>query len=82
MKHYVIHEDQYKKQLQARFWNCGGHQISIVASITKDVDWAAYIGADTLYTERESMVHALEYGCKLGEKDARYYFDIPLPYGG
>ena len=74
MLHYVIFENGYKKQLQARFWNCNGKKISVVASITKGADWAAYIGADTLETEEESMQHALDYGCKLGERDALHFF--------
>lgn len=80
-KHYIYYEDNHKLQLQGRFWNCGEHQTSIMASITKGVDWSAYIGADSLYTEQDSMKHALDYGCKLSESDARHFFsDIELPY--
>ena len=73
-QHYVIKEDEHKLQLQARFWNDDGNNITIVASITKKVDWAVYIGASIVYTEAEAIMNALEHGCKLVEKDARHFF--------
>lgn len=46
IQHHIFNEDDYKLQLEARFWNCQGKHIAIVACITKRVDWAAYIGTD------------------------------------
>ena len=78
---YIFTEDDYKVGYEARFWNCGGKQIAIVAVVTKDIDWAAYIGADNSYTEDETLNYVARRGCKLTEKDARYFFPgIELPY--
>lgn len=81
MEHHIFYEDDHKQSLEARFWNCSGTQIAIVASITKGVDWAAYVGADRSYTERETLQTVSEIGCKLSEEDARYFFpEVELPY--
>ena len=83
MEHYVFHEDDYKLRLEARFWNQGGKHVAIVACITKGIDWAAYIGTDApdSYTEDGTLAHVAKWGCKLSEKDARYFFpDVELPY--
>jgi len=80
---WTFHEDEYKQELEGRFWNCQGKQIAIVASITKRVDWAAYIGTDApnSYHEKDTCLYVGEKGCKLSEVDARYFFpDIELPY--
>lgn len=80
-EHYIFHEDDYKQQLEGRYWNTGGYGICIMASITKGVDWAAYVGADNGWSEKECMTRVLERGAKLPEKDARYFFpEIKLPY--
>ncbi len=67
---------------EARYWNCDGVGIAIVASITDPVDWAAYIGGDTTKgLEEDTVQYVKMYGCKLSEKDARHFFpDIELPY--
>jgi len=59
-----------------RYTNVNGVGIAIVASVTKGVDWAAYIGAsaDINFTEEETIQYTLKYGNKLSEADARYYF--------
>ena len=80
---YVFGESDYKKCLEGRFWNQAGKQIAIVAIITKGVDWAAYIGTDApdSYTENGTLQHVAKWGCKLSEKDARYFFpNIELHY--
>ena len=66
---------------EARYWNTGGHGISIVAVITKDIDWAAYIGADSGYSETACIASTKNYGAKLCETDALHFFPfIELPY--
>ena len=73
-----------KITVRRRYYNACGYAIAIVASITKDIDWVAYIGADDgMRLEIETVEFVLGWGCKLSEKDARYYFpDIELPYRG
>lgn len=79
--HFVHYESDYKKQLEGRYWNANGVGICVMASITKGVDWAAYIGADNGWRERDCMAWTLEKGVKLREQDARYFFsDFELPY--
>ena len=73
-----------KITVRGRYYNSSGYAIAIVACITQDIDWAAYIGADDgSRLEIETIEFVLSWGCKLSEKDARYYFpDIELPYRG
>lgn len=80
--YYHFQSDQYGVKLEGRFWNCGGGtQVAIVASITRGVDWAAYVGADRSSREDDTLHHVAERGCKLSENDARYFFPgIDLPY--
>jgi len=72
--------------LEGRFWNQGGKQLAIVAAVTQigeHGDWAAYIGTDApnSYREEDTCLAVADYGCKLSEKDAKYFFpDITLPY--
>lgn len=81
VNHYVFNETEDKIQLEGRYWNPQNMNICIVASITKDIDWAAYIGAGGFWTERMAMVNAAKWGAKLSEADARYFFpEINLPY--
>ena len=83
--HYHFQENEYKLDLEGRFWNQDGKQIAIVALVTKNVDWAAYIGTDApnSWTEEGTLEHVAQYGCKLSEKDARHFFPaIKLPYRG
>ena len=66
---------------EGRYWNSNGKGICIVASITEDIDWTAYIGADNGWSEEECMKWTLENGAKLSADDAKYFFpDIKLPY--
>lgn len=83
LNYYVFEEDDRKQRLEGRFWNQGGKQIAIVACITKGIDWAAYIGTDApnSHDEDGTLRYVAKWGCKLSEKDAKYFFpDITLPY--
>jgi hypothetical protein len=66
----------------ARYYNANGFAVTIVASITEGIDWAAYIGAtDSFKTEEETAEWVVKHGCKLARKDAMHFFpDIDLPY--
>ena len=67
--------------LEGRYWNTNGKGITIVAVITEGIDWAAYIGADEGWEEQACIKWASDYGAKLSERDAMYFFpDIKLPY--
>ena len=71
-----------KYALEGGYYNANGFAVAIIASITREIDWAVYIGA-TLgdKRERETVQAVLEFGCKLSEKDAKHYFpEIGLPY--
>jgi len=69
-----------KEVREGRYWN-SGYGVCIMASITKGIDWAAYIDADNGYREHDCMRKTLESGSKLSEADARHFFpDIELPY--
>ncbi len=66
---------------EGRYWNSNGKGITIVASITEGIDWAAYIGADNGWEEEACVKWAAEYGAKLSEDDAVHFFpNIPLRY--
>ncbi len=66
---------------EARYWNTNGKGITIVASISEGIDWAAYIGADEGWEEQACIEWAARYGAKLSEPDARHFFPaITLPY--
>lgn len=78
---YKFSETGHEEKYEARFWNCQGKHIAIVACITKGIDWAAYIGANNSYTEEGTLAYVAERGCKLSEEDARYFFpEIKLRY--
>lgn len=79
---YKFVNNDHQEALEARYYNANGFSLAIVASITKGVDWAAYIGSCTSQiSEEETLQFVKDYGCKLSEKDARYYFpEIQLPY--
>ena len=79
--YYVFEEDDYRVNLEGRYWHSDGKRISIVAVVTKGIDWAAYINADDGWGEKFCLQHAAHFGAKLSEKDARYFFPaIKLPY--
>jgi len=66
---------------EARYWNTSGKGITIVAVITHQIDWAAYIGADDGWEEAECIAWAAKRGAKLSETDGRHFFpDTELPY--
>lgn len=72
-----------KYSIEGRYYNANEFAVAIVASITHEIDWAAYIGATfgDILLESETVQAVLKFGCKLSEKDARHYFpEIELPY--
>ena len=78
---YRFINTDYHEALEGRYWNANGFSLAIVASITKNIDWAAYIRADQSRTEEETLNFVKAHGCKLSEEDARYFFpEIDLPY--
>ena len=78
---YKFLETETRDKYEGRYWNCQGNGIAIVASITKGIDWAAYIGTDKSRSEGATLQFVSDWGCKLTERDARYFFpDITLPY--
>lgn len=80
---YKFDEAEWSEKYEARFWNCQGTHLAIVACISKGIDWAAYIGAHNDYTEQQTLEYVSKWGCKLSRDDARYFFpDIKLPYRG
>lgn len=66
----------------ARYWNINGIAIAVVAVITEDIDWVAYIGATTgVEYETDAIDWTIKFGAKLYNADAHYFFpDIKLPY--
>ncbi len=67
--------------MEFRYWNANGKGICIVASLTEEIDWAAYIGADDGESAEACIAWTQGYGAKLGETDARHFFpDIKLRY--
>lgn len=84
---FVIHDRPHHLIAEGRYWCSNGFNLAIVATVTDfgngQGDWAAYIGAssDEVYrTEEGALIQAARYGAKLDEGDARYFFDVPLPY--
>ena len=78
---YKFINNDHQEAQEARYYCANGFSLAIVASITKGVDWAAYIGADQSRREEETLHFVKDYGCKLSEEDARHYFqNIELPY--
>ncbi len=78
---YKLMNNDYHEAREGRYFCANGFSLAIVASITKDIDWAAYIGANQSTREADTLHFVLACGCKLSEEDARYFFpDIDLPY--
>ena len=78
-----FHKTEAKCQFEARYWRSNGFPVAIVASVTKGFDWAAYIGGSpSKATELQTCVGVAEFGAKLTEEDARYFFPdlVELPY--
>lgn len=73
-----------KRIITARYYNSNDYAMAIVAVITEPIDWAAYAGGcDVTLPEREAVQFVADYGCKLSNQDARYFFPgIELPYRG
>ena len=82
-KHYIFEQGNGETKLEGRYWNPGGKSIAIVACITEEVDWAAYIGTDAPDSREEddTLKYVAKWGAKLRREDAEYFFpDIKLPY--
>lgn len=71
-----------KNIIEARYWNTGGIAIAIIAVVTENIDWAAYIGANKFVEHEEDAIEwTMRWGAKLSELDARHFFaDMDLPY--
>ena len=71
-----------RELVEARYWNTCGVAIAVVAVITKDIDWAAYIGATKPVGIRDDTIQwTRDWGAKLSEADARHFFpNMTLPY--
>ena len=82
LPYYTFYEDEWIQKLEGRYWNPQGHNICIIAILTKGVAWAAYIGASpNTSSERASLVNVASWGAKLSVQDANYFFpEIKLPY--
>ena len=64
-----------KYNVEGRYFNAQGWGVAIVASVNHGVDWGAYIGATWApVSEQETMDYVAKLGCKMQEKDARYFF--------
>ena len=78
---YRFINTDHKEALEGRYFCANGFSLAIVASITKSIDWAAYIGADHSRDKDATLLFVKDSGCKLSEEDARHFFpDIELPY--
>ena len=59
--------------LGVRYWNANNANVAIVASISRGIDWAMYIGAlPNCNTEEEAIQHVASYGDKLEDSLARF----------
>jgi hypothetical protein len=64
-----------KYSIEGRYFNAQGWAVAIVASVTHELDWGAYIGSTTgPLTDKETLDYVVKWGCKLREEDARYFF--------
>ena len=79
---YYMIKRGIKEVYEGRYFNTSGVAVAVVAVVTPGIDWAAYIGGTTATRhEDEAIVYAAEWGAKLSEEDARYFFPaIKLPY--
>ena len=79
--YYCFKEWSSRRFYTGRYWNTTGKGIAIVAVVTGNVDWAAYIGADDGQSEAACCLWTAGKGAKLREEEARYFFpEIELPY--
>ncbi|MCK4414917.1 MAG: hypothetical protein KAY32_15390 [Candidatus Eisenbacteria sp.] len=82
--YYKFQDGGGRQFYEGRYWNCNGKGICIIAVVTNNVDWAAYIGADNGWSEEACLEWTAQNGAKLSELDARYYFPEfrLIPYRG
>ncbi len=66
----------------ARYFNSNWTAMIIIAAINEGRDWAVYAsGVDHMMSEEIAAEWCSHHGCKMSEKDARYFFpDVKLPY--
>ena len=69
-------------RFEARYWNSNGYGCAVIAWVTEGIDWAAYIGGCPPQSEEAGCRFVADYGAKLWEEDARYFFPelVELPY--
>ncbi len=88
MASQVAHE---RKIILCRYWNNGGHQVAVVATVNRfgDLgDWGAYIGASggSQNTYEDTKQTVANYGAKLTREEAEALVpehireSIGLPY--
>ena len=66
---------------EGRYFCSNGYSCAIVALVTPEIDWAAYIGGSNSDREQLALEDVAAWGSKLSEEDARHFFsDIDLPY--
>lgn len=71
--------------VEGRYFNAQGWGVAIVATVVHGLEWAAYIGATWgEMSEQKTIDYVANLGCKMQEKDARYFFPQfkDLPYRG
>lgn len=84
--YYCFKNTEHGQLLEGRYWNPSHDDqslnICVVASVTKGIDWAAYIGAAPgVHREDEALEVVAEWGAKLAKRDAEHFFpEIKLPY--
>jgi len=64
-----------------RYYNAN-YQAMIIVAVLNPRDWAVYAnGVGYMMPKMEAAQWCAKHGCKMLEKDARYFFpDIKLPY--
>lgn len=78
-------------KIEGRYWNSNGKAIAIVALVSlwkkgengepDEGDWAAYIGADDGWSEKDCIESTSSGGAQLSAEDAEHFFpEIKLPY--
>ena len=76
-RYYEFEENKF----EGRYWNSNGFAVAVVALVTPQVDWGAYIGGASPEREEEGLRFVATHGNKLTEEDARYFFPhIDLKY--
>ena len=78
-RYYEFQPDCY----EGLYRNSNGYAVAIVACVSADNTWAAYIGGADPQSEQSALRFVRECGSKLSEEDARHFFpaiDLDLPY--